>query len=258
MKFIDKQPIVTYLLIVSVMACTKGDLTTSSPLSKRLSDNVTTPDLSKCKMRRIYQKIDEFRTETALFTYNKAGDPFSVVYSNSGTNIASHYFFYDSRHRLKEYQLKWGQFYVHQYHYYRYNNKDQIIVDSTLISDANAAYPYVYVSTIEYDALGRVSRETVVNLKNGDLPLNSIHRPTYTYDARGNLGVINWKSSSYDYKINPLRQNRVFQFIFRNYSMNNATVQPKYNSLGLPLSLRPNNDRFFNGYEVLKIIYDCQ
>jgi hypothetical protein len=70
--------------------------------------------------------------------------------------------------------------------------------------------------------------------------------------------VTGWKSSSYDYKINPLRQNPVFQFVMRNYSMNNPSVQPKYNSLGLPLSITPTNDDFFSADNVQKIIYDCQ
>ncbi len=154
--------------------------------------------------------------------------------------------------------MRWGDTYIHEFHFYRYNDKNQIIIDSTIRSDANDAYPYVDVSTIEYDNLGRVVKETIVNLKNGNEPLKATRRPTYTYDSRGNLAVAFWKSSSYDYKINPLRQNVIFQFIFRNYSMNNAAVQPKYNSIGLPLSMKPNNDQFFNAVETLKVIYDCQ
>jgi hypothetical protein len=246
------------LLLVFGAACTKGDNATTTASLESISSNAVTPDLSKCKMRRIYQQINEFRTETAVFTYNAAGNPYSVIYSNSGTTLANHHFFYDSKNRLKEYQLKWGEYYVHQYHYYRYNDKDQIIVDSTLISDANEAYPYVYVSTLEYDAFGRVVKETIGNKKNGDAPLLPTRRPTFTYDVRGNLAVANWKSSSYDNKINPLRQNKVFQFIFRNYSLNNAAVQPKYYSLGLPLSMKPSNDGFFNASETFKVIYDCQ
>jgi len=89
-------------------------------------------------------------------------------------------------------------------------------------------------------------------------PLDRTRRPTYTYDSRGNLAVAGWKSSSYDYKINPLRQNQVFQFVMRNYSMNNAAPQVKYNSLGLPLSMYPSNDDFFNYPVTYQIVYDCQ
>lgn len=243
---------------IFIGGCTKKDLAPIVSISQTVSHNATIPDLSKCKIRRIYQQINPISVETAVFTYNSAGNPYSVIYSHSGTSFANHLFFYDSNKRLKEYQLRWGDTYVHEFHFYRYNNKNQIIVDSTITSDANASYPYVNVSTIEYDSLGRVVKETIVNIKNGNEPLKRTRRPTYTYDARGNLAVANWKSSSYDNKINPLRQNSILQFIHRNYSQNNAAVQPKYNSLGLPLSMKPSNDQFFNATETLKVIYDCQ
>jgi hypothetical protein len=59
----------------------------------------------------------------------------------------------------------------------------------------------------------------------------------------------------------------VFQFIHRNYSKNNAAPQAKYNSKGLPLSMSPANDAFFNAYPpnpgggyvggISQAIYDC-
>jgi hypothetical protein len=92
------------------------------------------------------------------------------------------------------------------------------------------------------------------------VPLEPTRNPTYTYDARGNLGVNGWKSSSYDNKVSIFRAHPVFQFIFRNYSKNNAAVQAKYNSKGLPLSMNPANDVFFNSAAavITKAIYDCQ
>jgi hypothetical protein len=258
MNRIHKLSLVILSASLFIGSCAKNDTSPASTFSKTVSNDATTPDLSKCKVRRIYQQTGPWSVETALFTYNGAGNPYSVLYSASGTSHANHFFFYDSKNRLKEYQLRWGDTYIHEFHFYRYNDKNQIIIDSTIRSDANDAYPYVDVSTIEYDNLGRVVKETIVNLKNGNEPLKATRRPTYTYDSRGNLAVAFWKSSSYDYKINPLRQNVIFQFIFRNYSMNNAAVQPKYNSLGLPLSMKPNNDQFFNAVETLKVIYDCQ
>lgn len=249
-------------LIIAILflaaGCSKKELSSRDSVSQTVSGDATLPILNTCKMRRIYQQVGPSFVETAVFTYNRAGNPFSVIYARSGTSFANHHFFYDSNNRLIEYQQRWGDTYIHEFHFYKYNSANQIIVDSAIRSDANAAYPYVDVSTIEYDNLGRVIKETIVNVKNGNEPLNRTRRPTYTYDVRGNLAVANWKSSSYDNKINPLRQNSVFQFIHRNYSMNNAAVQPKYNSLGLPLSMKPTNDKFFNGAETLKVIYDCQ
>jgi hypothetical protein len=258
MRHLNKLVLFTLAAFLFLESCTKTDISARDSVSQTISSNATLPNLNSCKMRRIYQQLVPWSLETAVFTYNHAGNPFSVVYARSGTAFPNHFFFYDSKGRLIEYQQRWGETYIHEFHFYKYNSANQIIIDSAIRSDANAAYPYVDVSTIEYDNLGRVVKETIVNIKNGNAPLNRTRRPTYTYDVRGNLAVANWKSSSYDNKINPLRQNPVFQFIHRNYSMNNAAVQPKYNSIGLPLSMKPTNDRFFNADETLKVIYDCQ
>ncbi len=221
-----------------------------------VSSDATLPDLSKCKIRRIYQ-FDFNGLATALFSYNKAGNPYSVLYSDGGTGVHDHYFFYDSKNRLTEYRLEWTG-YPHELHYYSHNDKNQIVKDSAIYRDCCGPIVSINVSTIEYDTQGRVVKETIVNKFSIDAPPGGTRRPTYTYDSRGNLAVAGWKSSSYDNKINPLRQNPVFQFIFRNYSMNNAAVQPKYNSIGLPLSIKPSNDYFFNELETVKVIYDCQ
>lgn len=258
MKNSIKLSVLALMVGFVISGCTKTDLSSSDSISLMVSSDAAAPDLNKCKVRRIYQGGGPSGSSTALFTYNSAGNPYSVVYSDGGTAFPNHYFFYDAQNRLKRYELRWGPVYVHEYHYYRYNNLNQIIIDSIVRSDANDAYPYEAVSYIEYDAQGRVVKETTVNIKNGNEPLQGTRRPTYTYDLRGNLGVNGWRSSSYDYKINPLQQNAVFRFIMRNYSKNNAAVQPRYNSIGLPLSMNPSNDNFFNTLYTLKVVYDCQ
>jgi hypothetical protein len=242
--------------LFQLVSCTKSvDTVTNDSVSLELSSDAVTPDLSKCKIRRIYQSYDGFSDISAVFTYNSVGNPYSVYYQG-GEVPNQHYFKYDASKRLTEWVQWWGT-QEWEHHYYRYNTKNQINIDSAVSMDAIGIPHRSNLSTIEYDAQGRVVKETIVNLTNAWNPIAPTRRPTYTYDKRGNLGVAGWKSSSYDNKINPLRQSPVFQFIFRNYSMNNASVQPKYNSIGLPLSSTPNNDKFFNYVETSKIIYDC-
>lgn len=241
------------LAALLLAGCAKKDLSNPQSLSQTGASNAT-PDLSGCKIRRIYQ---EGGSVNALFSYTKAGNPYRVTYSNGGTGVDNHWFYYNVQNRLTQWRLVWGDFPVH-HHYYKYNAMNQIVTDSLINNNAgDGEANSIYVSTIEYDASGRVIKETIVNKFNRQ-GLVATRRPTYTYDARGNLAVAGWKSSSYDNKINPLRQNSILQFIFRNYSMNNAAVQPKYNSLGLPLSMKPSNDQFFNALETTKVIYDCQ
>jgi hypothetical protein len=234
-------------------ACSKTTDYTAPQKQTSIADNATTPDLSTCKIRRIYQDVGG-TTQTGLFSYNRAGQPYSLLYSNNGTGNPNHFFIYDAQNRLREYQKRYGEFVVER-HQYGYNANSQIVKDT--FTSREAGVHYIGISTIEYDALGRVIKETIVNTFNDSGPLDPTRRPTYTYDSRGNLAVANWKSSSYDNKINPLRQSPVFQFVLRNYSMNNAAVQPKYNSIGLPLSAHPSNDLLFNSQVTYKIIYDC-
>jgi hypothetical protein len=203
-----------------------------------------------------------------LFTYNAAGNPYSLTYTQTWTGNPNYYFFYDKKGRLREMHIGYTPEdpVEAEWHKYGYNANNQIIVDSIvsppIYDEEGTLLPGgdTIVSTITYDAQERIIKESIRNIHTG-----AVRNPTYTYDNRGNLGVIGWKSSSYDYnKVSIFRTHPVFQFIFRNYSMNNAAPQPKYNSLGLPLSNVPMNDQFFNAGPtilgasgIMKAIYDC-
>lgn len=253
MKKLLTSALVTFILFSS---CMKESIGPS--LTQTVSGNAVIPELSTCKIRRIYQTwSSQGTTVSALFTYNSAGNPFSVKYSNGGTGVDDHYFFYDSKQRLTQWKQTWGDFPI-RHHFFKHDASNRIVRDSTAVrSPGDGTLGAIYITTFEYDTQNRVIKETIVNTFNTD-GIQPTRRPTYTYDNRGNLAVAGWKSSSYDYKVNPLRQNAVFQFVMRNYSNNNAAVQPKYNSRNEPLSIKPSNDYLFDNLETTKIIYDCQ
>jgi YD repeat-containing protein len=242
-------------LVVNLLfvGCRKADITSSDSLSTTVSSDATAPDLSKCKIRYIYAGPEgEEYSYKGLFSYNRAGNPYSLLFN---ADAPDYQFYYDAQNRLTEHrEFAYGLAFRH---YYKHNAAGQIVIDSSINPGSDTRDTTISVSTIEYDSQGRIIKETIVSWDTKSL-VKSTRRPTYTYDNRGNIGVLGWKSSSYDYKVNPLRQNPVFQFITRNYSMNNAASQPKYNSKGLPLTLKPNNDNFFGFVEINKIIYDCQ
>jgi hypothetical protein len=244
-----------FALVVNLlfMGCRKEDIPSTESLSTTVANDATAIDLNKCKIRYIYSGPEgEEYSYKGLFSYNRAGNPYSVLF-NGG--LADYQFYYDYQNRLIEHrEFAYGLTFRH---YYKHNATGQIVIDSSINPGSDTRDTTISVSTIEYDSQGRIIKETIVSWDTKSL-VKSTRRPTYTYDNRGNIGVLGWKSSSYDYKINPLRQNPVFQFITRNYSMNNAARQPKYNSKGLPLTLNPNNDNFFGFVEIYKIIYDCQ
>ena len=237
------------------------------------ADAIAAGEFSNCKLRRIVHG-DAANPEilvNGLFTYNAAGNPISLTYgSQTGSANPNHYFFYDNKNRLRE----WRQAYTPNdpveavWHRYGYNSNDVIIVDTIVIpgfqmEDGTIIPDQIRsISILTYDNQGRIVKEEV---RRSGRPTRY---PTYTYDVRGNLGVLGWKSSSYDNKVSIFRAHPVFQFIHRNYSKNNAAPQAKYNSKGLPLSMNPANDTFLNVYvsnqggtfvgSIYKAIYDCQ
>ena len=248
------------LCVVSLFSCTKTIDTSKDSVSLTTSDDLTFPttnEFANCKLRRIYQKYSPMgATVSAVFTYNGQGNPVSVVYNDDYAE--DHFFTYDNKARLKTYNNAFGSF-----HHYAYDAANKIVRDTLMLLPGSTGDKR-YVSTFTYDSEGRIVKENIKNYYNGvDYdgkvpPLQPDRNPTYTYDVRGNLAVAGWKSSSYDNKVSIFRSHPVFQLIHRNYSKNNSSVQPKYNSKGLPLSVLPGNDAFFNMVNVDKAIYDCQ
>ena len=241
-KRIDQKP------LVSASFVTSGDATISN-------------EFSNCKLRRIYQSYGPMgATVNGLFTYNHAGNPISVTF---GPDLADNFYFtYDNLDRLRNFRSYDALKNLYTDHFYGFDANNRIVKDTSITSE-QATGNYRYVSTLTYDSQGRIIKENIRNYQNsadfnGNVPpLQPDRNPTYTYDLRGNLGVSGWKSSSYDNKVSIFRSHPTFQFIHRNYSMNNSSVQTKYNSKGLPLSVIPGNDVFFSQKNVTKAIYDC-
>lgn len=236
------------LCLVQVVSCTKSIDAPKDAVSLTTADDLTFPvtsEFADCKLRKIYQTWIDGNPVRGVFTYNN-GNPVSLVYDKIATGFQNHYFLYDKLGRLKSYRVRYTESdpTEEQMHLYGYDANNRIITDTI---------PNFSVSTFTYDDHQRIIRENI-RYNNPNIPTRN---PTFTYDLRGNLAVAGWKSSSYDNKVSIFRTHPVFQFIHRNYSNNNSSAQPKYKSNGLPLTVVPGNDVFFNGSGVTRAIYDC-
>jgi hypothetical protein len=248
--------------IILLSSCQKDLSLKEAAIDATVSSEATVAnEFSNCKLRRIYQSYGEgYTNATAVFTYDYRGNPVSVLFEPYGNG--QNYFDYDKNGRLVSYRF-FSDYTGTLKHVYVYDANNRIIRDS-LIRGSDDYIADIFVSTFTYDAQGRIVKENIRNTYNGlndqgvRPPLAPARNPTYTYDARGNLGVAGWKSSSYDNKVSIFRSHPIFQFIHRNYSQNNSSVQAKYNSKGLPLTVVPGNDTFFALPNVNKAIYDCQ
>lgn len=260
-------PVLAFLAmggLLLLISCTKTIDTSKDSIGLTTSDDLTFPttnEFANCKLRRIYQAYpDNVSVITGVFTYNPAGNPVSLIYNHY--DVADHTFTYDKLGRMRYYNAI-GDFEFEK-HAYSYDAGNRVLTD-TLSRGWNSVgrVDQVYISTFTYDTQGRIIKENIRNTLNTSpegqvVPLEPTRNPTFTYDARGNLAVAGWKSSSYDNKPSIFRTHPVFQFIHRNYSKNNSSVQAKYNSKGLPLAVVPGNDTFFELKNVTKAIYDCQ
>lgn len=264
-----------FFCLTQIISCTKnvGPATSDAIALEASSDATVANEFSNCKLRRIVH-INAYNPDTTagvLFTYNAAGNPYSVV-GTVGYPILNYYFSYDKKNRLRELRI------AHdleanneetEAHRYGYDNNNVIVVDTlfTPYVDESAGIIKLGARKIirfTYDSHGRIVKENIRDVLSG-----AVNNPTYTYDNRGNLAVKGWKSSSYDNKVSIFRAHPLFQFIHRNYSVNNGGVEKKYNSRGLPLAVEQLNDNFFGavGFTtrdipyplegISKAVYDC-
>jgi hypothetical protein len=261
MNFSSKTLMPFLSITLLLAACQKGvsvkeQITT---VNSETSSGVTAAnEFPDCKLRRIshFFSDSDGPSVSGVFTYNKAGNPISLLYNNNGTGNPNHYWLYDNQNRLSEWRKTYqnGTIIIER-HRYVYNANGPAVRDTAMFIEGDTI---TNVYTFTYDSLGRIVKENIKNIKNANAPLNPQRNPTYTYDNNGNLSVIGWKPSTYDKNPNPLRTSSVFQFVLKNWSRTNCMYSPHYNSKGLPDQLQNGNDIFFNVKKNIFFAYDCQ
>jgi hypothetical protein len=140
-----------------------------------------------------------------------------------------------------------------EYHKYAYPKPDWVV--DTVMFYSNPVFPPIYKYAFDgridahlLDYRGRI----IKTYRLDDLNPPLLQTMEYKYDANGNLEVANSygttypPGTTYDHMINPYRTNYVFQFTYKDFSLNNliavdpSTVQgqvPAYNQFGLPTTL---------------------
>ncbi|MES1249256.1 MAG: hypothetical protein ABUL46_01155 [Chitinophaga rupis] len=191
--------------------------------------------------------------DTLVFTYDKSGNPISVIHQmDIGDNSL---FNYDKKGRLSEYINIFPSNTAGDYwHRYTYDGKkgDQIIADTAFrdFTSSNGklvSYNDIDLTTFQYDSYGRIIQSTEYVL--GD----TITRK-YTYDGQGNLVHA---GGIYDHMVNIHLTNKNWMFIDRDYSLNNPVDKGSYtyNSTGLPISIMTNSDSVMAGFQFIVIGY---
>jgi hypothetical protein len=248
-KFKNLFRILFFLAIISAVSCEK------------IIDFL--PGKSKeCRIKRIHfvQSYSEYYGD---FYYNKFGNPDSVMFGFVATGSPNLYFKYNNKNQLRENRFLYSDGFFETWHKYGYSGK--VITTDTIYwwgwgdrDPEPGNYYYKAIIYFEYDELGRIIKETY-DATDPDYPPSAL---TYSYDSNGNLGNY---SSSYDRYRNIHTLNPIWQFLTRDYSLNNPIPATSYNNFRLPLTFDEAHppgsfiyDFMNRSLEKATIEYDCK
>ncbi|HEY4205730.1 MAG TPA: hypothetical protein VGM31_02915 [Puia sp.] len=229
--------------------------------------------------------------DTVRFSYDVYGNPVTIVRQVTATTKPDYIFMYDKDHRLTDlkgvYSLPdpGGFDNWHRFHYKNGRIVSDTIYEFGITVNGMPApqFPGTGIifardyATFQYDAQGRIS-VTVDSMANTYDEVS-----TYTYGKDGNLSKITTTVSDngsgfskdsvvtfatgYDHEVNINRTNPIWQFLDRDYSVNNRFIAGGYNGIGLPTLITAQNATspfllplpfsFFGTFLPLTIQYSC-
>ncbi|WP_423737903.1 hypothetical protein [Chitinophaga caseinilytica] len=216
--------------------------------------------------------------DSLVFSYNQKGDPKSIIRGSVGTGAPNHFFGYDGKGRMTDF---YGVYeapnpYFEIWHRYHFDTKNRIITDTTYsfgyigpgipIPPPHAEELYVgNVSTYAYDSRNRIIKSTDF------YGLATFVTAYYTYNSAGNLekivresnGTSSTETFTYDNKANLRGTHPTWQFLDRDYSVNNSISVQSYNQFGLPVEADFSRHGYNGNFATIPIsattiTYDCR
>lgn len=211
-----------------------------------------------CRIESIWENPGASNQRFILVLYDQYENPVAITTPLPSTGHPYRTFMYDNFHRLKQYRGEYSNGNYEFWHFYGLDLNGRIGRDTMYTLGAmGPTGPLTYferaISQITYDAQGRIIRVVT------DTQINPSHTETnYTYDASGNLvrpGVV------YDNKMNMNRTNDIWQFLNRDYSVNNPFIASAYNSTNYPTVINsPTGILWLEEYQLghSQIGYSCR
>jgi hypothetical protein len=185
-----------------------------------------------CRIESIWEDPHAPDQRFFLVGYNEFENPTFVSAPLPSTGHPFRVFEYDHWNRLREYRGEYGNGLFEFWHFYGFDNNGRIGVDTNYVFGTLGEQPTDYfnrsISQITYDNWGRIIKVTTTYL------IGTPTEENYSYDASGNLIYPAAWGITYDNKQNLNRTNDIWQFLNKDYSMNNPFMADAYNTTGFP------------------------
>lgn len=214
-----------------------------------------------CRIESLWENPGASNQRFILVLYNQFENPVAITTPLPTTGHPYRTFKYDSWNRMREYRGEYSNGNYEFWHFYGFDLNGRIGVDTMYTLGAMgptgpATYFERAISKITYDGQGRIIKVVT------DTQISPSHtETTYSYNGAGNLihppaaGII------YDNKMNMNRTNDIWQFLNRDYSMNNPFTATAYNSTGFPTVINYSQNILWLGEYQLRhsqISYGCR
>lgn len=214
-----------------------------------------------CRIESLWENPGAGNQRFILVLYDQFENPVAITAPLPSTGHPYRTFKYDNLHRLREYRGEYSNGNYEFWHFYGLDLNGRIGRDTMYTLGAmGPTGPLSYfervISQITYDAQGRITK--VVS----DAQMTPSHTETnYSYDASGNLVYPPAMGIVYDNKMNMNRTNDIWQFLNRDYSMNNPFVASAYNTTNYPTVINASrNILWLEEYQLKssQIGYNCR
>ncbi|KAA2238841.1 hypothetical protein F0L74_21745 [Chitinophaga agrisoli] len=209
--------------------------------------------------------------DSAVFTYNKKGNPVSIKRGQNTTGYPDLLFRYDKHDRLTEFIGIYADGDIYEFrHKYAFDYKDRIVSDTQYVFGSLSGQPDAHpatlanIATYQYDARNRIIRMDLMWTASP----GSVSTYNYIYNQQGNIEKITDASGqviftpTYDDKINMNNLHPIWQFLARDYSRNNPFTAENYDPEGLPtkIDFTSKGNTFFAGiyFTYMSLEYKCQ
>lgn len=197
-------------------------------------DNDPTAEYNDCQIKEISFAKTGYK---GTLTYNKDGNPISVIYPYTSTERPNFSFKYDNKKRLIESIEYYDNLAIERWARYKYNSQGLIISDTVYVGGMLVnGVPFVDDATeLRVEKFGYDAEKRIVSVLTHwpKFPSEGETEVTWTYDIANNRQP-DGDTWTYDGKMNLHRTHKVFMFIDRDYSRNNHIGATSYNSSYLP------------------------